>query len=238
VIGSVAGIAQGLFEFVIGTGGNIAGGGLCATGVGCAVGAPTIAGSIALQVHGATTAVAGAKNLGKVLSEIYSVVFASSSASGAGNNPGSSGTGSSGGSSNLTSVPTIKNSEFARWFNSLTPDEFDQVWANRQLREAIQARLRSPGGMHEWHLVSRANIFKRWGVTAEQISELRTATSRVRFVNPSGRHGDIGSTIAHNELLNIIDTSTNYGTFKRRLQNWANYRLQGGVNSLLQGLRP
>jgi hypothetical protein len=61
--------------------------------VGCTVGAPTIAGSVALQVHGATTAVAGAKNLGKVLSEIVSVVFASSSASGAGNNPGSLGNG-------------------------------------------------------------------------------------------------------------------------------------------------
>jgi hypothetical protein len=62
--------------------------------VGCTVGAPTIAGSVALQVHGATTAVAGAKNLGKVLSEIYSVVFASSSTSGAGNNPSGSSSGS------------------------------------------------------------------------------------------------------------------------------------------------
>jgi hypothetical protein len=69
--------------------------------VGCTVGAPTIAGSVALQVHGATTAVAGAKNLGKVLSELYSVVFASSSTSGAGNNLGNLGTppsSSSGGS--------------------------------------------------------------------------------------------------------------------------------------------
>jgi hypothetical protein len=65
--------------------------------VGCTVGAPTIAGSVALQVHGATTAVAGAKNLGKVLSELYSVVFASSSTSGAGNNLGNLGTQSTGG---------------------------------------------------------------------------------------------------------------------------------------------
>jgi hypothetical protein len=111
VIGSAAGIAQGLFEFVIGTGGDIAGGGACATVVGCTVGAPTIAGSIALQVHGATTAVAGAKNLGKVLSEIVSVVFASSSASGAGNNPGNLGTGSTSGGSNQTipwSSPTVR----------------------------------------------------------------------------------------------------------------------------------
>jgi hypothetical protein len=97
VIGSAAGIAQGLFEFVIGTGGDIAGGSACATVVGCTVGAPTIAGSVALQVHGATTAVAGAKNLGKVLSELYSVVFASSSTSGAGNNLGNLGTQSTGG---------------------------------------------------------------------------------------------------------------------------------------------
>jgi hypothetical protein len=135
-------------------------------------------------------------------------------------------------------VPSIRNGEFAAWFNSLTPDEFDQIWANQELRKQIQARLRSPGGMHEWHLVARADVFKRWGITAEQIVDLRTAIKDLKFINPTGRHGGRGSTTAHNELLEIIDTSLDYETFLRRLHNWATYRLPNGVDGLPSGLRP
>ncbi len=39
-----------------------------------------------------------------------------------------------------------------------------------------------------------------------------------QFVNPIGKHGDIGSTTTHNELLKIIDSSLDYSTFKRRLK--------------------
>ncbi|MEB3751149.1 pre-toxin TG domain-containing protein [Geobacillus icigianus] len=138
----------------------------------------------------------------------------------------------------LDSVPSVKNGEFNKWFNSLTPDELDEVWSDPKLRKAIESRLRHPGGFHEWHLVSRAPIFKRWGITAEQIKELRTAIEDVKFVNPKGIHGGKGSTKAHNELLEIIDTSLDYATFKRRLQNWAHYRLEGGVDALPEGLRP
>lgn len=48
-----------------------------------------------------------------------------------------------------------------------------------------------------------------------------------QFVNPIGKHGDIGSTTTHNELLKIIDSSLDYSTFKRRLKNWAHYRKSG-----------
>ncbi|WNF33350.1 hypothetical protein RI196_01130 [Aeribacillus composti] len=142
------------------------------------------------------------------------------------------------GTVNLNSVPSVKNGEFNRWFNSLAPDKFDKVWSDPRLRKAIESRLRHPGGFHEWHLVSRAPTFKRWGITAEQIKELRTAIEDVKFVNPKGVHGGKGSTKAHNELLEIIDSSPDYATFKRRLQNWANYRLEGGVESLPESLRP
>ncbi|GCD81246.1 hypothetical protein PTHTG4_03080 [Parageobacillus thermoglucosidasius] len=118
------------------------------------------------------------------------------------------------GTVNLNSVPSVKNGEFNRWFNSLTPDEFDEVWSDPRLRKAIESRIRHPGGFHEWHLVSRAPTFKRWGVTAEQIKELRTAIEDVKFVNPKGVHGGKGSTRAHNELLEIIDSSPDYATFK------------------------
>lgn len=87
-------------------------------------------------------------------------------------------------------------------------------------------------------MVSRADVFKSWKVTSQQISEMRTLISETKFVNPNGKHGGKGSTKAHNELLGIIDSSTNYEMFKRRLQNWANYRLDGGVDSLPSGLKP
>ncbi|MGE7767282.1 ribonuclease YeeF family protein [Peribacillus sp. NPDC096540] len=138
----------------------------------------------------------------------------------------------------LDSVPTVRNGEFKNWFNSLTTEEFDKVWADPKLRESIKDRLRHPGGLHEWHLVSRADTFKYWGVTAEQIVEMRTLISETKFVNPTGKHGGKGSTKAHNELLKIIDTSEDYDMFKRRLQNWAEYRFEGGSDALPGGLKP
>ncbi|PLR66647.1 hypothetical protein CYJ36_17805 [Bacillus sp. UMB0893] len=138
----------------------------------------------------------------------------------------------------LDSVPSVRNGEFRNWFNSLTIEEFDKVWANPMLRESIKDRLRHPGGMHEWHLVSRADTFKHWGVSAEQITEMRTVISETKFVNPNGKHGGKGSTKAHNELLQIIDTSADYDMFKRRLQNWADYRFEGGSEALPDGLKP
>ena len=134
-------------------------------------------------------------------------------------------------------VPTVKNNKFNEFFNSLSADELDILWSKPEIRDVIEARLRQPGGLHEWHLVSRTPQFKRWGVSAEQIKNLRTSTSEVEFVNPSGVHGGRGSTKAHNELLKIIDTSNDYDTFVRRLNNWANYRLKGGVEALPEGLQ-
>lgn len=138
---------------------------------------------------------------------------------------------------NLDTVPSIKNGEFESWFDSLTNDEFDKVWANQDLRDAIKDRLRAPGGFHEWLLVSRANIFKKWGVSAKDIRELRTPTSQVKFVKPKGRHGGKGSTAAHNQLLDIIDSSPSYFAYQLELNVWADKRLDGGRNSLPPGLQ-
>ncbi|MCY8700506.1 T7SS effector LXG polymorphic toxin [Bacillus spizizenii] len=136
-----------------------------------------------------------------------------------------------------TIIPTVKSGEFNKWFNSLTTKQLDELWTDKKIRRAIERQLRAPGGMHEWHLVSRAPTFKHWGVTAEQIRDLRTAINKVEFVNPVGKHGGLGSTAAHNELLGIIDSSLNYNMFVRRLNNWANYRLKGGAAALPEGLR-
>lgn len=134
-------------------------------------------------------------------------------------------------------VPTVKSGEFNEWFNSLSVDELDELWKDKSTRKAIERQLRAPGGMHEWHLVSRAPQFKYWGVSSEQIRDLRTVINDVEFVNPVGKHGQLGSTAAHNELLGIIDSSCDYDMFVRRLNNWANYRLKGGIEGLPEGLR-
>ncbi|ALC86095.1 hypothetical protein AM499_09870 [Bacillus sp. FJAT-22090] len=133
-------------------------------------------------------------------------------------------------------IPTAKSGNFNGFFNSLTSSELDELWEDKKIRKKIERQLREPGGLHEWHLVSRAPQFKYWNISAEEIKDLRTAISDVNFVNPNGVHGGLGSTKAHNELLAIIDTSNDYNTFVRRLNNWAIYRLEGGVSSLPEGL--
>ncbi|MED1608085.1 T7SS effector LXG polymorphic toxin [Cytobacillus kochii] len=134
-------------------------------------------------------------------------------------------------------IPTAKSGKFNDFFNSLSSAELDELWKDKKIRKKIERQLREPGGLHEWHLVSRAPQFKFWDISAEKIKDLRTAISDVKFVNPNGVHGGLGSTRAHNELLAIIDTSNDYNTFIRRLNNWAYYRLEGGISSLPEGLR-
>ncbi|MGE7875271.1 hypothetical protein [Bacillus paramycoides] len=134
-------------------------------------------------------------------------------------------------------IPTAKSGKFNDFFNSLSSNELDELWQDKKIRKKIERQLREPGGLHEWHLVSRAPQFKFWDISAEKIKDLRTAISDVKFVNPKGVHGGLGSTKAHNELLVIIDTSNDYNTFIRRLNNWAYYRLEGGISSLPEGLR-
>ena len=138
---------------------------------------------------------------------------------------------------NLETVPSIRNGEFERWFDALSTDEINKVWADPILRDKIKDRLRAPGGYHEWCLVSRADVFKNWGISASQIRDLRTKISDVQFVNPDGVHGGRGSTTAHNELLDIIDSSQNYAEFRDGLREWADRRLKGGVDALPEGLR-
>ncbi len=124
-------------------------------------------------------------------------------------------------------IPTAKSVNFNKFFNALTSKELDELWKDKSIRKKIERQIREPGGLHEWHLVSRAPQFKHWIISAEEIKDLRTAISDVKFVNPTGVHGGLGSIRAHNELLAIIDTSSDYDTFVRRLNNWANYKRVG-----------
>ncbi|WP_246215577.1 hypothetical protein [Listeria valentina] len=134
-------------------------------------------------------------------------------------------------------IPSVRNGEFNNWFNDLTPGQFDQLWDNPKLREKIEDRIRRPGGYHEWHLVSRTPTFKRWGISMDDIKEMRTLTKDVKFVNPVGKHGGRGSTKAHNEILKIIDSSKDYESFVKRLNEWAQKRMENGIMDLPRGLR-
>ncbi|TXK74428.1 hypothetical protein FT986_11445 [Mesonia sp. K4-1] len=130
----------------------------------------------------------------------------------------------------IKDVPGIKN--FNKWFDELSVEEFDIVWKNEKLKNKVKSRIRHPGGLHEWLMVSRANVFKNWGITANKIKILRTEIDKVIFKNPPGYHGGPGSTKAHNEILDLIDTSESYDEFKNKLINWSEKRLNGGKESL------
>ncbi|MBC1823689.1 pre-toxin TG domain-containing protein [Listeria seeligeri] len=134
-------------------------------------------------------------------------------------------------------IPSVRNNEFNKWFDNLTSKQLDEVWKNPEIRKKIEDRIRRPGGYHEWHLVSRTPTFKKWGVSMDDIKELRTLTKDVEFVNPSGWHGGRGSTKAHNEILKIIDNATDYDNFVVELNEWASRRLKNGVNGLPERLR-
>lgn len=123
------------------------------------------------------------------------------------------------------------------WFDNLSVDEFEEMWNLPHLRSKIEDRIRRPGGYHEWHLVARTPKFKRWGVSMDDIKEMRSLTKDVEFVNPPGRHGRRGSTKAHNEILKIIDSAPNYDSFVNRLNEWASKRMKNGIMDLPEGLR-
>ncbi len=134
---------------------------------------------------------------------------------------------------NPKDIPSVRDGEFIRWFDNITLDELEIAWANPEVKKVISSRLRSPGKLHEWLMIARAPTFKRWGISAKQIQELRTPTKDVEFINPPGKHHRApGSKRAHNEILEIIDTSLDYDTFVRRLQMWFHYRYKGGVEGL------
>ncbi|WP_175639266.1 ribonuclease YeeF family protein [Metabacillus schmidteae] len=134
-------------------------------------------------------------------------------------------------------IPSVRNNQFNMWFDKLSVEEFEEMWNVPHLRSKIEDRIRRPGGYHEWHLVARTPKFKHWGISMDVIKEMRSLTKDVEFVNPPGRHGSRGSTKAHNEILKIIDSATDYESFVRGLNEWASNRMKNGVMDLPEGLR-
>jgi hypothetical protein len=130
-------------------------------------------------------------------------------------------------------VPGIKI--FSKWFDEIVFEDFMKLWVVKATKERIKRRIRHPGGLHEWLMVSRADVFKKWGVSMNEIKRLRTKVEFVIFKNPPGKHGGFGSTRAHNEILDLIDTSKNFNQFKKKLIIWSENRLEGGSKSLPKG---
>ncbi|WP_405097379.1 hypothetical protein [Oceanobacillus sp. FSL H7-0719] len=154
-----------------------------------------------------------------------------------GSGGGSRGSGKGSGSGKDIQIPSVRNNEFNKWFDNLSVDKFEEMWSVPHLRSKIEDRIRRPGGYHEWHLVARTPKFKQWGVSMDDIKDMRTLTKDVEFVNPPGRHGRRGSTKAHNEILKIIDSAPNYESFVRELNEWVSKRMKNGVLDLPEGLR-
>ena len=130
-------------------------------------------------------------------------------------------------------IPKIK--DFVKWFDEIELSKFEMLWQNKIAKQKIASLIRHPGGLHEWLMCSRANVFKKWGISMDEIKYLRTKIDKVIFKNPPGWHGGPGSTKAHNEILELIDGSNNYSDFKKKLINWADNRLKGGKQDLPQG---
>ncbi len=134
----------------------------------------------------------------------------------------------------LASVPGI--AQFGQWFDSISADDFDRYWANPALRQQIEDRLRYPGTMHEWLVVSRADDFHRWGVHFADIQNCRTPTSQVTFLCPvrgTGSHDDAVGSECHMQIISAVDQSLSFEEFRGRLQDFARQRLPGGVNDLV-----
>lgn len=72
LLGEGAAVAQGIYEFIVGSAAVGGGGGLCITGVGCFAGAPAIATGAVLATHGGTLAVNSASEFGEKLRDILS----------------------------------------------------------------------------------------------------------------------------------------------------------------------
>lgn len=138
---------------------------------------------------------------------------------------------------NYYEIPTVRNDKFNKWFDSISLSEYRRVWKIPYLREIIEDRIRHPYNLHEWLMVSRSNVFKKWGISMNDIKKFRTSISAIEFKNPYGIHGGEGSTTAHNEILHLIDTSSSYEDYVQKLNQWAKIRLKNGISDLPVGLR-
>lgn len=81
------------------------------------------------------------------------------------------------GSSGMDVVIPSSKSDFAKFFDETDSATFSKIFRNKSAHDKIISKLRNwPRGQHEWLKVSRADEFKSWGVTFDEINSLRTPT--------------------------------------------------------------
>ena len=118
------------------------------------------------------------------------------------------------------------NNLFHKWFDDLIPEELDLVLGNPSLKEALEARIRYPGGLHEWCMVCEIKTFKSWEISMSEIHRFRTKTLDLTGINPTTGanfvHGGAGSTAFHNELRTMIQSSTSLTDFNTKLAQLVN----------------
>lgn len=148
--------------------------------------------------------------------------------------------------------PKLNGSQVAvlKWFADNTPEEVNDIWTkrtpkNNAERKKVLAQLRSPGGWHEWLMVSQANIFNQWGCVAKIFDndyrgdiDKKDEVYFTKFTdNKSNKHGKPGSGSAHNDIIKIIKRAHNvdenaldsekvlgsekFAIYKKDLQKWA-----------------
>ena len=132
---------------------------------------------------------------------------------------------------------------FRRWFDDVGIDELDRLYSILNARDILKDRLRHGGGDHEWLLVAKGNVFRRWGRTYDEIVGMSTPTNLTFFRDPvSGiipPHGTNAiSAQAHNHIAKLVDVANDYDDFVRRLRGWAQSGwLPNGVADLPVDLR-
>ncbi|MDI9873199.1 hypothetical protein [Flectobacillus rivi] len=118
------------------------------------------------------------------------------------------------------------NNLFHRWFDDLLPEELDLVLGNSTLKKELERRIRWPGGEHEWCMVCEIKTFKSWEIPMAEIHRFRTKTLDLTGVNPNTgavfTHGGAGSTLFHNELRTVIQSSSSLADFNTRLMQLIN----------------
>ena len=114
--------------------------------------------------------------------------------------------------------PLLKDNDsaFNDWWDELTPDELDAILTSNDHFDSLGARIRQPGGLHEWCLVCQQRRIKDLGISMSQIRDFRTATEALDWVVPDdfpdgglpGSRGNLGSTRFHNELRDIVESAS------------------------------
>ncbi|KZL13051.1 hypothetical protein [Pseudovibrio sp. Ad37] len=147
-------------------------------------------------------------------------------------------------------VPTLTKG-FEKWFDELSPDELDKLWAIPKHHRAIKRQMLNGGEKHEWLKRSQLPKLKRLGFSAAEVMDWTSPTKLTEGPDPTrqpgerwrhskeggGRGSGVGSKKMHESLDEIIETAESRQELLRRLGYWANSWLDNGVDSFPDKLK-